>query len=465
MRNSRAVGRAVAIGAVLVTVAAVAVVLLRSGSGDYTVHARFQNASQLVKGDNVQVAGAPIGSVSAIKLTSNGEADIAMSISDSRYRPLRVGTQAIVRQASLSGVANRYVDLMLPGGNTPKIPSGGLIGEDHTTTAVDLDQLFNTFDPKTRDSLRRLIRGYATSYGGRGAEANAGFLYLNPSLAASSRLFTELNRDTPLLRDFVVSSSQLVTTIASRKDHLAGLVNHLATTLTAIGRQKSSLASAIHVFPAFMRRANTTFVNLRTTLDQLTGLVNDSKPVAKKLKPFVRALRPLAIGAQPTLRNLSALIQRAGARNDLIELTNSSVPVANIGVGPVVRNGQSRPGALPASTDALQQSVPELAYARPYAPDLIGWFDDFSHSGVYDALGGGSRASPHVNLPTNVNAFIPSGTVKDAIVSLGNQGLVSLNQRNRCPGAIERNTVFKPGPSPYWPNGYPCDESQVPLGK
>jgi phospholipid/cholesterol/gamma-HCH transport system substrate-binding protein len=452
-------------GAVLVAVAALAIVLLGSGSGDYKVHALFTNASQLVTGDNVQVSGAPVGSVDAIKLTDDGRADVTLSITDDRYKPLHEGVQAIVRQASLSGVANRYVDLMLPGGNPAAIPKNGLIRQVNTTTAVDLDQLFNTFDSKTRDSLRRLIRGYSTTYGGRGAQASAGFYYLNPSLAASSRLFTELNRDTPLLRDFVIDSSKLVTTIASRKDHLAGLVDHLATTTGAIGRQKAALADAIHTFPSFMRRANTTFVNLRSTLDDLTKLVDESKPVAKKLRPFVRALRPLAIDARPTLRNLSALIQRPGVKNDLIELTNSSVPVANIGVGPVVRNGKSRPGALPASTDALQQSVPELAYARPYAPDLIGWFDDFSHSGVYDALGGGSRASPHVNLPTNVNAFIPSGTVKDAILSLGNQGLVSLNQRNRCPGAIERGTVFKPGPSPYWPNGYPCDESQVPLGK
>jgi phospholipid/cholesterol/gamma-HCH transport system substrate-binding protein len=449
----------VAVGAVLVAVAAVAVVLLRSGAGDYSVHARFQNAAQLVKGDNVQVAGVPVGSVSGIKLTPDGQADITLRITDGRYSPLREGTHAVVRQASLSGVANRYVDLMMPPGDPPKIDDGGLIDEQHTTTAVDLDQLFNTFDPKTRDSLRRLIRGYATSYGGRGAQANAGLLYLNPSLAASSRLFEELDRDSPLLRDFVVNSSQLVTTIASRKEHLAGLVDHLATTFNAIGRQKAQLADAIHTFPSFMRRADTTFVDLRSTLDDLTGLVDDSKPVAKKLRPFVQALRPLALQAQPTLRDLSALIQRPGARNDLVELTNSMVPVANIGVGPVVRNGKSRPGALPASTQALRDSVPELGYARPYAPDLIGWFDDFSHSGVYDALGGGSRASPHVNLPTNINGVIPSGTIKDAIVDLGNQGLVSLNQRNRCPGSVERGTVWKPSPD------YPCDESQIPVGK
>jgi phospholipid/cholesterol/gamma-HCH transport system substrate-binding protein len=448
----------------VVAVAALAVVLLRPGGSDYVVHAQFQNASQLVKGDLVQVAGSAIGKVNAIKLTDDGKADIKMAITDDRYKPLLDGTRALIRQASLSGVANRYVDLTLPpstNGRAPdKIPSGGLIPESRTTTAVDLDQLFNTFDPKTRDALRRLIRGYGTAYGGRGKQANLGWLYLNPSLAASSRLFEELNRDSPLLRNFVVDSSKLVTTIAQRRDDLAGLIDHLATTTGALGRQKAALAQAIHVFPSFMRRADSTFVNLRSTLDDLTGLVNDSKPVAPKLRRFVNQLRPLAIEARPTLRDLSALIQSKGANNDLIELTKSTVPVANIGVGPVNRNGKDRPGALPVSTDALKQSIGEVSYARPYAVDLVGWFDDFSHSGVYDALGGGSRAAPHVNLPTNFNAVLPNSLgLKQMILPLINGQAVSLNQRNRCPGAIERDSGWQPTPD------YPCDPSQVPLGK
>ena len=54
-------GRVLAVGAVLVAVAAVAVVLLGDGGDSYNVKARFQNASQLVKGNLVQVAGAPVG--------------------------------------------------------------------------------------------------------------------------------------------------------------------------------------------------------------------------------------------------------------------------------------------------------------------------------------------------------------------------------------------------------------------
>ena len=458
VRHSRTVGRAVALGALLVAAAVVAVLLLRPGGDSYEVTARFANAAQLVKGDLVQVAGAEIGTITGIELTDDGQADVRLSITDDRYQPLREGTEAVIRQASLSGVANRYVDLFLPGGDPPEIEDGGLIPAGRTTTAVDLDQLFNTFDDETRASLRRLIRGWGTSYGGRGEEAAMGFLYLNPSLAASSRLFEELNRDTPLLRDFVVNSSRLVTTIAERRTELAGLVDNLATTVTAIGRRRASLSDAISVFPDFMRRANTTFVNLRGTLDDLTLLVDESKPVAKKLRPFVRALRPLAVDARPTLRQLSDLIQRSGRTNDLIELTNTTVPLSKIAVGPVQRNGAERQGALPASTDALEEAVPEVAYFRPYSPDLMGWFDDFSHSGLYDALGGGSRAAAHVNPPTEINAFIPQGTLKDVIAPLSSGGVISLNQRNRCPGAIERGTVWKPS------EDYPCDETQVPIG-
>ena len=54
------------------------------------------------------------------------------------------------------------------------IPTGGVIGQGETTTAVDLDQLFNTFDPKTRKALSGLIRGENEIYAGRGAEAGAG---------------------------------------------------------------------------------------------------------------------------------------------------------------------------------------------------------------------------------------------------------------------------------------------------
>ena len=118
LRNSRQIGRVVAIAALFAAVAVVAVVLLRGGDS-YVVYAEFQNASQLVRGNEVRVAGAQIGSVQDIELTSNGGARVKLNINKKGFTPLRDGTRAIIRLASLSGVANRYVDLQLAGANCP----------------------------------------------------------------------------------------------------------------------------------------------------------------------------------------------------------------------------------------------------------------------------------------------------------------------------------------------------------
>ena len=432
-------------------------ILFMGGSETYEVKARFQNASQLVKGNLVQVSGQKIGQVTDITLTDDGQAEVTLEI-EADYAPLRRGTEIVVRQASLSGIANRYLDLRLPPQSAESIPSGGRIEQTSTTTAVDLDQLFNTFDPETRKSLSGVLRGSARQFRGRAQEFNAGIAYLNPSLAASSRLFRELNRDSGLLERFIVSSSRLVTDVADRREDLAGLVDDLATTTTAIGDEQAALQEAIGRLPDFMRRANTTFLNLRGALDDLDPLVEDSKPVARKLRPLLAELRPLARDARPTIRDLSRLIRRRGADNDLIELTNGQVPVRDVAVGPVEENGKEREGALPASAKALRASTPMLSYARPYATDLLGWFDDFSHSGLYDALGGVSRVAPHTNAFLFLNGQLQP--VPPELRGLAFKSTAETDQVNRCPGGGEHPATD--GSSPWKPTpDYHCDETQV----
>jgi phospholipid/cholesterol/gamma-HCH transport system substrate-binding protein len=456
VRNPGSIGRGLSVAAVAAAVVVVALVLLSNGSS-YRVNFRFTNASQLVKGNLVQVAGVKVGIVKQIDISDDGEAVVKVDITDDAYKPLRAGTAATVRQASLSGVANRYIDLSLPDGSHQQtLPDGATIRAAATTSAVDLDELFNTLDPKTRRSLQGVIKGYSNSYAKNTAEANAGWMYLDPSLVAGSRLFEELNRDTPLLKRFIDASASLVTDVAARRDDLAGLVDHLATTTGALANQKVALGQAIEQLPAFMRRADTTFVNLRSTLDDVKPLVDDSKPAVKALRPFLAALRPLAQDARPAVRDLANEVRRPGANNDLVELTRSSVPLRNIAVGPVQANGKQREGALPATTKALDQAAPELAFARPYAVDLTGWFDDFSHSGIYDALGGASRAALNVNGFTNLNGLLKPLLPGDREKFF--QASASLNNRNRCPGSDERGAAWKPYPS------YNCDLTQVPLG-
>jgi phospholipid/cholesterol/gamma-HCH transport system substrate-binding protein len=451
----------IALLAVVAAAVLAALLLLGGGGGGYTVQANFQNASQLVKGNLVQVSGRAVGKVETIDLTPDGQASITMSI-DGEYAPLRRGTRAIVRQASLSGVANRYIDLTLPAQSAPEIPDGGVIPQESTTSSVDLDQILNTLDDPTQESLQKVLKGSADQYRGKGEQMNEGLLYLNPSLATSSKLFNELNRDTPLLERFLVANAKLFTDIADRREDLAGLVDNLATTMTAIGSEQAALADSIEQLPPFMRRANTTFLNLRAALDDLDPLVADSKPVAKKLRPFLAELRPLARDARPTLRDLSAVLRRPGADNDALELTNLQPAVRDATVANVNENGRTREGAFAAGAKSLRAYVPELAFLRPYSVDALGWFDDFSHTGLYDALGASSRVGLHASAFALLNGQL--SPVPPELRSAAFESSAALNQRDRCPGAADH--AAEDGSNPWKPTpDFDCDPTQVLPGK
>ena len=453
-------GRVAAVAAVAGAFVLVALLLL-AGSESYQVKARFQSAGQLVKGNLVQIAGRKVGTVKSIDLADNGEAEVVLDLED-EFAPLRAGTQAQIRIASLSGVANRYVELHMPPGEvTEEIADGGTIPLEHTTTAVDLDHLFSLFDKKTRKGLRNVVRGFGASYEGKSEEANEGWKYLNPSLVGAQRLFRELAYDRRTLERFVVSNAQLVSDISERRDDVVKLVDRLATTFDAIGREKGSLTTAVRNLPPFMRRANSTFVNLRATLDDLDPLIEESRPVTPKLRAVLAELAPFARGAAPTFRDLSALVRRRGDANDLIDLARSVLPFRDVAVRPGVYNGKERPGAFATSTQSLKAQTPQFAFQRPYVVDLTGWFDDFSHSGIYDANGSASRVS------TNVSAFaFVNGVLQPVPEDMRNeviQEVATLNQRNRCPGSTERPAADKSNPFKPSPD-YNCDETQIPPG-
>jgi phospholipid/cholesterol/gamma-HCH transport system substrate-binding protein len=484
VRNTSLIGRIAALGAIVLAIIVVAVIVLSSGNS-YSVKAIFQNGDQVVAGDGVEVSGATIGTVSKVDITPNNQAEMTLSINQSSYKPLHQGTIATVRLQSLSGLANRYIDLRMGPGGAPAIPNNGVIPTSNTVTAVDLDELFNTLNQPTLKGLRDVIRGSGSEYQGQGKKVQAALAYLNPAIASSAAEFREINRDTGRFTNFIVKTSKLVTDLSTRSSDLSGLVQHLSTVTQALANQQVALGQSIQRLPGFMRLANTTFVNLRAALNDLTPLVNVSKPVAPKLNQFLQQLRPLAIQAVPTVRNLSNVICSRQSicspgnpgNNDLIQLTELGVPLAAAacGTGPgatqclghVFADGKVRNAAFRESTISLNRSSPELAVDRPYAVDLTGWFEGYSHPGVIDANGGVSRIDTVFGLQgigsglTTPLAFGLQGFINQFLGSSqtpGGKPLITTGQGDRCPGSQERGATWKPE------SGFPCNQHEVPTG-
>jgi phospholipid/cholesterol/gamma-HCH transport system substrate-binding protein len=440
-------GRGLALVALVAVIAVVAVVLVRNGDST-SYRLRFQTAGQLVKDDDVQVGGRRIGSVRDIRLTDDNQAEIDIDV-DRSFGRLHEGTTATIRATSLSGIANRYVALT-PGPNSrPKLPSGAVLRADSTRSIVDLDELFNTIDPPTRRALQLFIQGNARWYAGRGEQANQAARYLDPALSSSRRLVNEVVRDQDTFDAFLRSSQRTVSALAQRRAALASLVSNANATADAIGDENASLSSALAILPDTLRRANTTFVNLRATLDDLDVLVAESKPATRRLAPFLRELRPLVRDARPTIADLRTLIRRPGSGNDLIELLQRTPRLEQV----------ARP-AFRDSIAAFRQSTPVLKFVRPYTADFVGWIRDFGEGASnYDANGHYARIQPIFNAYSFADN--PTGGTLTPIAPSQRLAGLQTGFVKRCPGA---STQPPPDGSAPWRDvdgTLDCDPSLV----
>ena len=231
-QEGSALARTIAVVAVIA--GAVLVVLTLFGNGDgYRYKMLFQTGGQLVPGNQVMVAGQPVGTIDSIELTDDAQAEVDVKLD----RPLLEGTTAQIRLTSLSGIANRYIALHMGPDPDAELPDGATLAADDTTSPVDLDQLFNTFDERTRASLQDFIQGQATVYTGNSAAARRTYKYFAPSLQAGERLLSDLNYDQQALTRFLVEGGRVFGAVAERRDDLAALTQNANEALGAVAAE------------------------------------------------------------------------------------------------------------------------------------------------------------------------------------------------------------------------------------
>ncbi|HKG01814.1 MAG TPA: MlaD family protein [Conexibacter sp.] len=437
------IARGAVLGALLAVVAVLAIVLL-SGGGGTEYKLIFQNAGQLVRGDDVQIGGRRVGNVDDILLTNENEAEVVVTVEEP-YAPLHEGTQATIRLTSLSGVANRYIALAPGPNNASEIPDGGRLDVEQTTSVVDLDQLFNTLDPRTRKGLQQFIQGSAAQYEGQGENVNQSAKYFNPFLSTTDQLVKEIARDRGTLTRALVAGASVTGAVAERAPQLTSLITNLNGMMGAIAAENDSLSQALGVLPDTLRQGSSTFVDLRSTLDDLDPLLQASSVASRDLPRFFSQLRPLLNESTPTFENLSAIVHQPGPFNDATDATQNLPQLQKVGSK-----------AFASSITAMRKGQPVIDFLRPYSPDLVGWFRDFGQSAAnYDANGHYARVMPIFG------AFqyqASDDSLQPVPPSQRLSGLTSGFNR-RCPGAASQPRPD--GSNPFAPGGFDCDASDV----
>jgi phospholipid/cholesterol/gamma-HCH transport system substrate-binding protein len=436
--------RSLAVGALALVVLIVAFIVF-SGGGNSAYKLEFAEGDQLVRGDQVQVGGVPVGSVTDIALTHDFKALVTINV-DSSLVPLHAGTVAQVRVPSLSSVANRYIALSPGPNNAPALAAGAKLPASETRNVTDLDQLFNTLNPKTRKGLQQFIQGTAEQYVGAGKSLQGATEYFAPSLAATDHFVAELVRDQSTFTTFLVETAKAVTTIGARKNELSDLVENANTTFTAIGSEQSALARGLKQLPVTLRQGNRTFADLPSTFTALKKLVDASKPTVKPLTKLLTKLQPLLTTATPVVKNFAVSFNQPGPNNDLTDYVRALPQLA-----------QALTSATPVNVQSLQESVPITAFFGPYSPDLQGTLREFGQTDAYyDANGHYARVGAvFPDFTLNGKNNLTPASVSQALAPLKS------GQLRRCPGGATQPAAD--GSSPFTDSELlSCDPSQTP---
>jgi phospholipid/cholesterol/gamma-HCH transport system substrate-binding protein len=449
---SRGSGRLLAGGAIAFALIALLMIwLTRDDTYEYKLV--FENAGQLVKGDLVRVGGVGVGTVSAIELTDDGRAEVTASV-DEDSGPFHRGTTALIRHQGLVGTANRYVDISPAPDFKPELEDGAVIEGDKTKSIVELDALFNTFDPKTRDGLDHFLKGFADWYAGQEPKANKASQYFPPALAAGTRLFKELNRDSETFQELLIESSKAMGAIAERSDDLTSLVDNAGTTAGAISADTESLRQVLVDLPPALRQGSETFAALRgPAIDDLERFVVGSEPAARALPGFFRKFRPFLNRSVPTFKLLRQMFAGPGVGNDLLDQLRDLPPLA-----------KSADKAFPRAQRTLAQSTPIWGFIRPYVPDLVSWLRSFGGAmGNYDANGHYVRAMPVFDAFNFVDDADGGRLEPKPENQRGSSPSLDRGNLRRCPGTAAPPPID--GSAPFVDTGElanpDCDPSQV----
>jgi phospholipid/cholesterol/gamma-HCH transport system substrate-binding protein len=436
----------------VLVVAAIALVVILRGSGAHHYRVVFATAGQLVKGDRVRIGGTPAGTITSIELTGDGQAEIGVKVNH-RFGPLREGTTATIRQIGLTSVAGRYVDISPAPTFRPALDDGATISGDKTTPIVDLDQLFNMFDAKTRKGLQQFIDGSASWYEGKEQQANASAKVFPAALSGLDQLATELTSDDADLTRFLVKTGDALGALSEHKEQLTDLISNTRATTAALSTNTASLDQALqHVAPA-LNKGTEAFVALRPALKQLRTLVNVSGPATKDLAPYARQLRPVLQQAVPTFRQLREMFAQPGANNDLLDALQDLPALDKL----------SKTG-FAEGEKSLKQGTPIFSFARPYVPDLVGWVRGLGQgAATYDANGHYTRTLTIFDAYSTTDGVHLTPKPAD---QRGREANLKTQQLRRCPGAA--TAALPDGSAPFVDNGplanADCDPAQVPGG-
>jgi phospholipid/cholesterol/gamma-HCH transport system substrate-binding protein len=253
---------------IVVTILATGVLAATIGNfrfgGTTTYKALFTDATGLLPGDDVRIAGVRVGEVESIEVAQNEARAVArVTINVDEDRPLATSTRAQIRYRNLVG--QRYVALSEGAGDGRTLTEDGTIPLRQTQSALDLTVLFNGFKPL--------------------------FAALNPEDVNSfaMEIIKTLQGEAGTVNSLLAHTGSLTSTLADRDEVIGRTIDNLNAVLETVDdrdRQLSTLLAELQRFVSGLaedREAiGASLTNIADLADSTAGLVKDIRPAVRE---------------------------------------------------------------------------------------------------------------------------------------------------------------------------------------
>ncbi|MEH3138290.1 MAG: MCE family protein [Mycolicibacterium neoaurum] len=236
-------------------------------------HATFTEASRLKSGQDVRIAGVPVGSVSAVTLNPDNTVDVAFDV-DKRYQ-LYTSTRAVVRYENLVG--DRYMEITSGPGELQKLPAGSTLSTANTQPALDLDALLGGLRPVLKgldgNKVNEVSNAVIELLQGQGGA-------IQSMLASTSSFSQNLAARDQLIGDVITNLNTVLGTIDEKGEQFNASVDELQKLITGLAENRDPIAGAIAPLAS---AENDLTEMLKASRRPLQGVIENARPLMQRM--------------------------------------------------------------------------------------------------------------------------------------------------------------------------------------
>src|SRR3954466_13119233 len=225
----------------------------------YRFTTSFGEATQLAKEADVRISGVSVGKVKDIETGLDGRSKATIQL-EAKYSPLPKDSKAILRQKTLLG--ETYVELTPGDPSSGTIPEGGAMPAGSVSPTVELDEIFRSFDARTRKDFQVWMQSQAVAIAGRGQDINDALGNLAPFAEDASRLLEQLNSQEGAVRRLVRNSGYVFGALSERDHQLRSLITNSNRVFSTTAARDTELSQIFHILPTFETESALTVTRL-----------------------------------------------------------------------------------------------------------------------------------------------------------------------------------------------------------